>query len=171
MFDQKLMQKLYRFSYCLTACPDAAYDLLQDALERYLTSSVHAGAERQGEGVNEAYLRAIIRNRQRDLWRKQASFPEQPLPEDGDGAVAVVDELIEDFSIDERLDLAKLFRTFAPVDREILFLWAYEGYSTSEIGQIMGIPRGTVLSRMHRIKRRMRTTPIALQYKTGTVKP
>ena len=42
-----------------------------------------------------------------------------------------------------------------PMEREILFLWAVEGYSTSQIADQLEISRGTILSRIHRLRKRL----------------
>ena len=37
-------------------------------------------------------------------------------------------------------------------EREILFLWAVEGFTVKEIANDLGIPIGTLLSKLHRFK-------------------
>jgi RNA polymerase sigma-70 factor (ECF subfamily) len=39
-----------------------------------------------------------------------------------------------------------------PVEREILYFWAIEGFSTTEVAKIMKMPKGTVLSKIHRMR-------------------
>ena len=41
-------------------------------------------------------------------------------------------------------------------DREILYLWAVEEYSAAEIGHVLDVPRNTILSRVHRLRARLR---------------
>lgn len=38
----------------------------------------------------------------------------------------------------------------------MLFLTAVEGYTTAEIAQLTGRPRGTILSALHRAKKKLR---------------
>jgi RNA polymerase sigma-70 factor (ECF subfamily) len=40
-------------------------------------------------------------------------------------------------------------------EREILFLWAVEGYSTDEVARHLDRPRGSVLSIIHRMRKRL----------------
>ena len=44
-----------------------------------------------------------------------------------------------------------------PVQRALITLYYVEGFSTREIGEIVGIPRGTVKSRLHNARNRIRT--------------
>jgi RNA polymerase sigma-70 factor (ECF subfamily) len=43
-----------------------------------------------------------------------------------------------------------------PAEREILYLSAVEEYTTAEIAEMTGRPRGTVLSLLHRTKLKLR---------------
>ena len=42
-------------------------------------------------------------------------------------------------------------------EREALFLWAVEGYTAREIAEMCSSPINTVLSRLHRGRRKLRT--------------
>lgn len=167
VFNKPLLQQLYRYCYALAGCPDAAYDLLHDGIERYLTACS------EDTVVNVAYLRRIIRNRQNDLWRRDQVLRTQPFDE-SDGTVAsdpisLDERALEATQIDAELDVQTLLRELEPRDREILYYWAYEGYSTSEISEVLSMPRGTVLSRMHRLKRRLaKHGEPAVNSETGT---
>lgn len=50
--------------------------------------------------------------------------------------------------------LVKLWANFAPNERELLYLWAIEEYTIDEISQLTDTARGTLLSRMHRLRKR-----------------
>jgi RNA polymerase sigma-70 factor (ECF subfamily) len=50
--------------------------------------------------------------------------------------------------------IARLFSQLRPSDRAILALRYFWGYSTSEVGQILGVPEGTVASRVSRASAR-----------------
>jgi RNA polymerase sigma-70 factor (ECF subfamily) len=51
--------------------------------------------------------------------------------------------------------LTPFFLNLCPEEREALFLHEVEGYSASEISRMIGEPRGTVLSLMHRGRQRL----------------
>ncbi len=72
------------------------------------------------------------------------------LPVDGPAAP---DELL---SISDRDQLDRGFRRLKPDERAILVLRHYVGYEPTEIADILGIPAGTIRSRLHHAHRAMR---------------
>lgn len=42
-------------------------------------------------------------------------------------------------------------------ERELMFLWAVEEYSVQEVANMQGKPKGTLLSKIHRLKQRLTT--------------
>jgi RNA polymerase sigma-70 factor (ECF subfamily) len=63
------------------------------------------------------------------------------------------DELL---SIADRDQLDRGFRRLTPDERAILVLRHYVGYEPTEIAELLGIPAGTVRSRLHHAHRAMR---------------
>ena len=147
MLDRDLLNRLYRYSYVLTGDESAAYDLLQDAVERFLRCPP-AAVDSQ-----EAYLRRILRNRFIDLRRRAQRLAEEPLEAATEGAIADLRSL-ESVVIAEK-DLEDLWPRLSPLEREILYLWALEDCSAGEIALRVGRPRSTVLSQIHRLRKRM----------------
>ncbi len=66
---------------------------------------------------------------------------------------AAPDELL---SIADRDQLDRGFRRLSPDERAILVLRHFVGYEPTEIADILGIPAGTVRSRLHHAHRAMR---------------
>ncbi|MGS0682205.1 RNA polymerase sigma factor [Shewanella sp. 125m-7] len=140
--DRELLQSLYRYCYCLTANSTLAEDLLQTAMESWLKSTT------KPEYLS-AYLRTIIRNQFIDDCRRLKRIDFEPLE---DNAPALLDEsCLEELQVQHNL-IEYLFKQLNAAEREVLYLWAIEGYSTAEIAKDLGQPRGTILSRLHRIK-------------------
>ncbi|MCL1140515.1 RNA polymerase sigma factor [Shewanella pneumatophori] len=140
--DKVLLQSLYRYCYCLTANTSQAEDLLQSAIERWLTSS--ATPEYIG-----AYIRKIIRNQFIDNCRRNNLVDFEPLEENAPALLG--ESCLEDIEIQHNL-LEYLFEQLNAAEREVLYLWAIEGYSAAEIAIDLEQPRGTILSRLHRVK-------------------
>ena len=69
-----------------------------------------------------------------------------------DMAAAVDDYL----SVADRDQLERGFRHLPPEQRALLVLHHFEGSDTNEIAEILGIPGGTVRSRLHHAHRAMR---------------
>ena len=43
-----------------------------------------------------------------------------------------------------------------PEERELLFLWAVEEYTIEEIAHMKQVPKGTLQSKLHRLKKRIK---------------
>ena len=146
ILNYQLFNHLYRYCYSLIGDDDKASDLLQGAFEKYLLSGHSAIA------VNKRYLMTIIRHRWIDDWRKNSRLVSELFDDEKhiDFDIATLEQTMVDRDI-----LATLWAGFDEVEREILFLWAVEGYTTSEVARWMDLPRGTVLSRISRLRKRV----------------
>jgi RNA polymerase sigma-70 factor (ECF subfamily) len=50
----------------------------------------------------------------------------------------------------------EVIRTLSPEHREVIMLRELDGFSYDEIAQALGVPRGTVESRLHRARAELR---------------
>lgn len=146
MFDKDELQKLYRYSYSLTCDEHNAYDLLQGALEKYIKSNVEANQP-------IFYMKKIIYNLFVDECRRQKivqfeELEETSLPTDFD--VQTLEELQVDQDMTE-----KILQSLEPDEREIMYCWAIEGFSTSEIAVKLEKPKGTILSKIYRMRKKL----------------
>ena len=60
----------------------------------------------------------------------------------------------------EREDHSELFAAVMALDRKYrlpLYLYYYEGYSTAEVGKLLGLPEKTVSTRLHRARAKLKT--------------
>ena len=141
IFDRTSLNTL--FHYCLALCGDHddAYDLLQDSVEKYLNQK-NLSIQNQ-----QAYIKRIIRKHLVAL-------------DDADNRLDTEKD-IESLIVDE-LTLKKIWQELTPDEREVIFLWAAEGLSTSEIALQLNMPRGTVLSRLRRLRLRIEGKSVAI---------
>ena len=146
VLDRENLQKLHRYAYSLTANEADAYDLLQSAIE----TSLNRPADSKNKTI--AYIRVIMKNRFIDEYRHKQTFPLEDI--DGHNPVSIDESSLEDVVIASH-DLASLWKTLESVDREVLFYWAVEGFSMREIADKLEISRGTLLSRIHRLRKRL----------------
>ena len=58
----------------------------------------------------------------------------------------------------EESELLEELRRLPPKDKEILVLYYYEGYSTAETAELLGLPPNTVSTRLARARARLRET-------------
>ncbi|MGW1681505.1 RNA polymerase sigma factor [Saccharopolyspora sp. NPDC002376] len=66
------------------------------------------------------------------------------------------DELVSDRVTAAAQPLRKALAGLSPAERDIVLLIAWEGLSYDEVSVALGIPIGTVRSRMHRARRKLR---------------
>jgi RNA polymerase sigma-70 factor (ECF subfamily) len=147
MFDRPVLQGLFRYGFSLTHDEDAACDLLQDALE----ISLRKIPDNAGTAMH--YVKSIMRNRFIDQYRRDHRHPTVSF--DDDKQPVIIDpRVLEDMVIAEH-EVESIMAMLEPLDRELLFLWAVEGCTAQEIADRTDSPRGTVLSRIHRLRQKI----------------
>jgi RNA polymerase sigma-70 factor (ECF subfamily) len=143
-----LLQSGYRYALSLTHDRPAAEDLLQDAA---------AAVVRCGGKWQRSYLFTAIRNRFIDKYRRDRRLLLLPLDGRSEGAVDSTDPPSWELpDVIERRTLHRALGTLRVAEREMLFLAFVEGYTTQQIAELTGRPRGTVLSSLHRAKLKLR---------------
>jgi len=150
MFNKDDLNKLFQYALSLARQEDVAYDLLQSALEKYLKKSPPS--------VDKplAYMKTIIRNLFFDLERHKKVVP--MISSDSDEVSPI--EAFHEHSMDDILinqqDVQRLTEKLNSEENELLYLWAVEEHTTAEIATIYKQPKGTILSKLHRLKKRLR---------------
>lgn len=142
---RELVQRGYRYAFSLTHDKTRAEDLLQDAW----VSTLKAGTTPQ-----RAYLFSAIRSRFLDKYRRAQLLVFESLDEKQETAQhdAPNDEVV----LANAQLIEQALKVLRPVEREVLLLSDVEGYTASEITELTGHPRGTVLSLIHRSRRRLK---------------
>ncbi len=146
MLDGAQLQRLYRYGFALTRDRDAAYDLLQDAVETGLRKAPRNSI------ATIRYLQRIMRNRFIDQYRHDQRFPMVSL--DDHMPVSIDQRVLEDIVIAEQ-EIDNIMSLLDPLERELLYFWAVEGCTAQEIAERTDSPRGTVLSRIHRVRQKI----------------
>lgn len=161
VFDRPVLQKLYRYACSLCQDKDDAYDLLQYALEKFLQQ---AGA---GKHTNDlAYVRTIMRNRFIDEYRHSNRFPQESYD---DAMMLALDESSLEDMVIAQADLEIVWQLLDPFEREILYYWAVEEMTAREIAHQIDAPRGTVLSRIYRVRKKIESHTGATNLSGGQV--
>jgi len=151
MFNKDELNRLYRYALSLAAHEDIAYDLVQSALERYLKKSP------QTVEKPLAYLKTIIRNLFFDFERHNKVIPMVSIESDQISLIEPVDDSSMDDLLIDQQQVQQLTKILSSEENELLYLWAVEEHSTREIAEIYQQPRGTILSKLHRLKKRLRS--------------
>ena len=76
------------------------------------------------------------------------NLEEAALPADFD--VQTLEELLVNEAMAEQI-----LQSLEPDEREIMYCWAIEGFSTSEIAEKLEKPKGTILSKIYRMRKKL----------------
>jgi RNA polymerase sigma factor (sigma-70 family) len=145
----------YRLARYLTRNDADADDVVQEAFLRALK---YFGGFR-GEGANQsrAWLLAIVRN-MAHTWRRRLHTG---------ASTTAFDEMVHSEAIadehpgsvlsrrDLRETLTDVLDCLPPEFREVIVLREIEGLSYKEISDVVGVPAGTVMSRLSRARKRL----------------
>jgi len=145
-----LLPRLRRFALVLCRSPSLADDLVQGACERALAN---AGSFTPGTRF-DAWAFRILRNHWIDHLRRTRT---EGMTED----VTVQTHLVGDAGegpILNRLLLAEvqqIIDAMPPEQREVLLLVCVENLAYREAAEVLGVPIGTVMSRLARARKRL----------------
>jgi len=138
--------RLRRYALALTGDANRADDLVQDCLAHALP---RLKLWKPGTDMR-AWLFTIMHNLFVNECRRQRKQPDvttftaAPVPYDNSDVDVLLSEL--------QSGLQRL----APEQREVLLLVSIEGLSYQQVAGVLGIPNGTVMSRLHRGRQQLR---------------
>jgi RNA polymerase sigma-70 factor (ECF subfamily) len=141
------LPKLRRFAYGLTGSIDEGDDLLQSACERALARTDQFEPGTRFDSWMYRILQTLWIDRLRSRKRSLAVADSEALERYPGGDVAVETEA--------RMTLAQVRREIArlvPEQRSVLLLVSVEGLSYREAAEVLGVPIGTVMSRLARAR-------------------
>ena len=141
--------RLRRYARYLTRDVDRADDLVQEALTRAV-----AKMDSWQPGTNlRAWLFVILRHVFISELRHRAREPRSDMVTDDHPSLAVKSVQDDRMSL---VDLQRAFDQLSAEHREILLLVAIEGLPYEEAAAILGVPVGTVRSRLSRARMALR---------------
>ena len=144
---------LYSLAYRLCGNHQDAQDLVQEVLLR-----VRRGLHSYQPGNLEGWLSRITTNTFLDQVRKQRRRPTVPLPDDPDRVLVGSPDVSADLASRDLPDhLQDLLMELPPDYRVVVVLKDVLSFSYEEIAEMVGVPIGTVRSRIHRGRGRLRT--------------
>ncbi len=152
---ERYRPELYGFLCRFIGSRTAAEDVFQDTFLQIHLSAASFDMTR----VFRPWLYTIAANKARDWYRKErlrrGVSLQTPIGEDGDGELidlmaARVDQPAQPLSTREESDLVnKAVDALSPLHREIIVLAYFQRMNYQQIAEILGIPLGTVKSRLH----------------------
>ena len=168
--DREALAELYSryqqhlFRYLLQLTPD--YGLAEEMLQDTFVAIWKSARTFEGRSTVLTWLISIARRQAHNAMRRHRL----PTVDEGN-----LEELVstepepEDFTLASiaRDELSVAFKQLAPIHREIIVLIFIEELSYPEVANVLGIPVGTVKSRLSNAKRMLRTL---LDQREGTQK-
>jgi RNA polymerase sigma factor (sigma-70 family) len=155
LFDEHA-RAMYRYAYRVTGDATGAEDVVaQTFLEAWrLRRTVLAEG-----GSLEPWLYGIatnvLRNARRSAWRYRAALGRIPEPEPTPDHI---DELIRRDDEQEELTAARAaLRALRPAEREVVALCVWSGLGYAEAAEALGVPVGTIRSRLSRARARLQS--------------
>jgi len=146
-----LLPRLFRFAHALTGSKQEAEDVVQTACERALTRLDQFTPGTRLDSWMFRIVRTVAIDRGRRERRSVAVDP-----------VILGEQIVEDARIAEgtaaRQDLDSVRRALDELpeqQRSVLLMVALEGLSYQEVADTLGIPIGTVMSRLSRARRKL----------------
>jgi RNA polymerase sigma-70 factor (ECF subfamily) len=157
---------LHRFAYRLTGKMDAAQDLVQ---ETFLEAWRSIGSQSM-PGKERAWLFSVLRHRwahqRRDSSRRiQTRDDSEQLHQQPSSDAGVLDRMIHTERLQSALDALD-----APF-RETFLMVFMQGLTCKEAAEALGVPLGTVLSRVSRAKEAMRKSVRKGKQHSGSPSP
>ncbi len=147
--EEELLQSGFRYAYALTHHHHDAEDLVQTAWLK-----LH---QRYSEVKTKALFFTTIRNLYIDQYRRRKRVWFISLTSEHEHLSASVDTGGEN----TKVAIDQMLSNLRDIEREALFLHIVEGYSANEIATLTGRPRGTVLSLIHRSKKKLAALGVA----------
>jgi RNA polymerase sigma factor (sigma-70 family) len=144
------LPRLRRYAIALAGDISTADDLVQDCIERAWKNR----SAMKDESAIFAWLRAILRNVNIDRARLRRRRPDE-----AENLDAVSDTLSDGAAGDElalSMDFVRAMNRLTEEHRQVLLLIGLESLSYREVADELGMPIGTVMSRLARARERLR---------------
>ncbi len=148
--DEEAFKKFYEkfaprvFRYALTLVRDR--HLAEEVVQETMVTAWKSAKKFQGRSQVSTWVFGIARNHARSLLRRTPEIVEEPEELEVQGAGPV----------EQGERVRKALEKLPALEREVVVLAFYQGLSYREIAEILGIPEGTVKSRMFHARKHLR---------------
>ncbi len=140
-YNDNDINKYYKYALALTNNNELAFDLVHDALIKVQTKFFFK---------KDAYILTTIRNLFfNSIKKKDNNYSSLE-------RIEAIDSIDLEEITAEKFDIHALLAILTEEEREIIFLIEVEGYTYKEVANLKGISKGTLLSKLHRLKKRLK---------------
>ncbi len=142
--------------------------------DTYLRALRYQSSYQAGTNM-KAWLFAIMRNL---FWDRFKGGRPEDVSLDGDGEVSLYDTLRDETAMPEAevLDriaadeVVRAVERLPELHREVVLLVDVEGFSYRDAAEVLGVPIGTVMSRLHRARRQLQKALYEYARESGIVR-
>jgi len=161
LFDRLLrphMERLYRLAFRFTHSKAEAEDLFQDVLTKVFARLDDLVEIRDpAPWLNRVLYNQFVDNKRRYARQRLVTVEEHRLPEQSIESLAGDASPVADAEREDNImQLEEALNALSDEHRTVVLLHDVEGYKLSEIQSLTGDPLGTIKSRLHRARARLR---------------
>lgn len=149
-----LVERYMRAAYSVALSVTRRHEDAEDAAQESLMVALDRLDECRSPDRFAGWLMTIVRNRSRNLVRRESLRDADPVPESASHRGPRPDRVTERSELREQLDEA--LGGLPEIQREIVLLHDLEGWKHREIAERLGIPSGTVRSHLHFARKALR---------------
>jgi len=151
-FDQ-CRKQAFALAYRLLKNQDDALEVVQSSIEKGLN---HPGAPALDHHEFKPWLFTVVRNKSIDILRRQKNLPHVEHEEyhTHSPKSSEPDRSLEQLQLKETIEQA--LEQLNMQQKEIILLRDYHNFSYTDIAKILGIAKGSVMSRLHRSRMALR---------------
>ena len=150
---EQCRRQAYSLALRLLNNQDDALEVVQTSIEKGLN---HPGAPALDHAEFKPWLFTVVRNKSIDILRRKKRLPHVE-HEDYHSAAPQINEpdrSLQQMQLKETIE--KALEMLNTQQREIVLLRDYHNFSYAEIAKILGIAKGSVMSRLHRARMALR---------------
>jgi RNA polymerase sigma-70 factor (ECF subfamily) len=150
--------RLYRLANRLTGSKPEAEDLFQDVLVKvYPRLDELIDIDKPGPWLGRIMYNLFVDNQRRYARQRLVAVSEQSLPRESVEAFPGTDDPhLDRERLDDIMRLERALSQLSNDHRLVVLLHDTEGYQLNEIQELTGTPIGTLKSRLHRARARLR---------------
>jgi len=138
--------RLYRLARSLVGNATDAEDVVQEAF----AGAFRGAAKFEGRSAVKSWLTRIVITQAAKFWRSRRGRRDQSL--EGDVAGETGSDASGSSAVDAKMDLTASLQKLSEEHRQVLVLREMDGMAYEEIAEVLGVPRGTVESRLFRAR-------------------
>lgn len=142
-----LVDRYMRAAYVVALSVTGRHEDAEDAAQEAFMVALERLEECRSPDRFAGWLMTIVRNRSRNLVRREVLRGTEAVPEAAPSRGPTPERVVEQVELEERLSRA--LAELPEVQREVVLLHDLEGWKHREIAEQMGIPSGTVRSHLH----------------------